>query len=47
MILGGLMTPDTAFLPHVHLPDGRRVAEAITGPSGPLRLTEPKGGTDA
>lgn len=47
MILGGLMTPETAFLPHVHLPDGRRVAEAISCPSGAMRITDLRGGDSA
>lgn len=42
MIVAGLATPDTAFLAHVHLPDGRRVVEAITGADGPLGLPPPE-----
>jgi len=41
MVVAGFMDADTAFLPHVHLPDGRRVGEAITGPGGPLALPPP------
>jgi hypothetical protein len=42
MIRCGLMSADVAFLPHIHGPDGKRVAEALAGPDGALRLT--KGG---
>ena len=38
MIACGFMDADTAFLPHVHLPDGRRVGAAIATASGPLSL---------
>lgn len=41
MMAAGFMGADTAFLAHIHLPDGRRVEEAITGPDGPLRLAPP------
>jgi len=40
MIKCGLMQPEVAFLPHIHGPDGRRVAEALAGPDGVLRLTK-------
>ncbi len=43
LILGGLATPEMAFLPHVHLPGGRRVLEALSGPDGRLRLPSPAG----
>jgi hypothetical protein len=46
MILGGLATPEMAFLPHVHLPDGRRMSEALTDADGRLRLPN-HGATDA
>lgn len=46
MILGGLGTAETLFLPHVHMPDGRRVAEALIGPDGRLQLPKP-GAPDA
>jgi len=42
MMTCGLMDADTAFLAHVHLPDGRRVHEAITGPNGALQLPKPE-----
>lgn len=38
MIRIGFMDQDTAFLPHIHLPNGQRVAEAIIQAEGPLRL---------
>lgn len=41
MIAAGFFDTDAAFLPHIHLPDGRRVAEAITSQDGPLRLPPP------
>jgi hypothetical protein len=34
----GFIDADTAFLPHIHLPDGRRVGEALAAASGPLAL---------
>lgn len=43
MMACGFMDADTAFLPHIHLPDGRRVGEAVTGPGGPLALPKPEG----
>jgi hypothetical protein len=42
LILGGLATPEMAFLPHIHLPDGRRVSEALSGPDGRLGLPAPE-----
>ncbi|MDP0929034.1 hypothetical protein Q0601_17755 [Paracoccus onubensis] len=46
MMAAGFLNTDTAFLPHIHLPDGRRVGDAITSTDGPLRLPPPevKGG---
>lgn len=41
MMAAGFMGADTAFLPHIHLPDGRRVGDAISGPDNPLRLAPP------
>jgi len=46
MISVGFIDADTAFLPHIHLPDGRRVGEAITATDGPLRLPPPTKGCD-
>lgn len=42
MIAAGFVDADTAFLPHVHLSDGRRVVEAVTSADGPLRLPPPE-----
>jgi hypothetical protein len=42
MIVCGLLDADTAFLPHIHLPDGRTVREAITTPDSPLALPKPR-----
>ena len=42
----GFVDADTAFLPHIHLPDGRRVGEAIATASGPLALPKPPEPTD-
>lgn len=41
MMVAGFLDTDTAFLPHIHLPDGRRVGHAITATDGPLRLPPP------
>jgi hypothetical protein len=46
MMACGLMDVDTAFLAHVHLPDGRRVHEAITAPNGALQLPKPEANDD-
>ena len=43
MMVCGFVDVDTAFLAHVHLPDGRRVGEAIAVSTGPLSLPKPKG----
>ncbi len=44
MMVCGLMDADTAFLPHVHAPDGRRVVEVIKDSvSGAKLLPPPKG----
>ncbi|WP_104019080.1 hypothetical protein [Roseovarius nitratireducens] len=45
MMMVGFLDTDSAFLPHIHLPDGRRVGDAITTTDGPLRLPPPKGET--
>lgn len=42
MMAAGFIDTDTAFLPHIHLPDGRRVGDAITATDGPLRLPPPE-----
>jgi hypothetical protein len=42
MMIAGFIDTDTAFLSHIHLPDGRRVGEAITATDGPLRLPPPQ-----
>lgn len=42
MMAAGFLDADAAFLPHIHLPDGRRVGDAITETDGPLRLPPPK-----
>lgn len=44
MMAAGFFDADAAFLPHIHLPDGRRVGEAIAASDSPLRLPPPKGG---
>lgn len=44
MIVCGFLDHDTAFLPHIHAKDGRRMVEVITGPGGPLALPKPEGG---
>lgn len=41
MMAAGFMDTDTAFLPHIHAPDGRRVAEVIASSGGNL-LPPPK-----
>lgn len=41
MMACGFYDADTAFLPHIRLPDGRRLIEAIAGPEGPLALPKP------
>lgn len=41
MMAAGFLDADAAFLPHIHLPDGRRVGDAITSADGPLRLPPP------
>lgn len=40
----GFVDADTAFLAHIHLPDGRRVGEAIAASTGPLALPKPQEG---
>jgi hypothetical protein len=42
MMAAGFIDADTAFLPHIHLQDGRRIADAITATDGPLRLPPPQ-----
>ena len=44
MMICGLMDADTAFLPHIHTPDGRRVAEVLSGPQGQVLLPPQKEG---
>ena len=41
MMACGFLSADTAFLPHIHLPDGRRVADAISD-SEALLLPPPR-----
>lgn len=41
MMAAGFINTDTAFLPHIQLPDGRRVGDAIAVTDGPLRLSPP------
>jgi hypothetical protein len=43
MILCGAMTPDTAFLSHIHAPDGRRIIDAIQGSEAGRMLLPPPG----
>lgn len=45
MMVCGFLDTDTAFLPHIHAPDGRRVAEVIAS-NGANLLPPPKGGAD-
>jgi hypothetical protein len=45
MMACGFLDTDTAFLPHIHAPDGRRVAEVIAS-NGANLLPPPKGGAD-
>lgn len=40
MMLCGFLDADTAFLPHIHAPDGRRIAEVIAA-SGSNLLPKP------
>lgn len=41
MVVCGLMDADTAFLPHIHTPDGRRVVDAIKDTTGGALLLPP------
>lgn len=41
MMAAGFVDTDTAFLPHIHLPDGRRVRDALAVTEGPLALPPP------
>lgn len=41
MMAAGFFDADAAFLPHIHLPDGRRVGEAISHADSPLCLPPP------
>lgn len=41
MMAVGFFDADTAFLPHIHLPDGRLIGEAIASTDGPLALPRP------
>lgn len=43
MMAAGFVDTDTAFLPHIILPSGERVGDAITRTDGPLRLPKPQG----
>jgi hypothetical protein len=43
MMVCGFLDTDTAFLPHIHAPDGRRVAEVIAS-NGTNLLPPPKEG---
>ncbi len=42
MMICGLMDADTAFLPHIHAADGRRVAEVLAGSGGQGLLPPPQ-----
>lgn len=41
MMVAGFLSTDTAFLPHIRMPDGRRVADAIMAADSPLQLPPP------
>jgi oligoribonuclease (3'-5' exoribonuclease) len=45
MMAAGFVDTDEAFLPHIHLPNGRRVVDAMTAKDSPLRLPPPADGT--
>jgi len=45
MMVAGFLDADAAFLPHIHLPDGRRVEEALADPNGSL-LSLPAPGSE-
>lgn len=42
MMAAGFQDAETAFLPHIHLPSGQRVVEAILQPDSPLQLPKPE-----
>lgn len=42
MMACGFLDADMAFLPHIMLPDGRSVADAVIRGDGPLSLPAPK-----
>lgn len=42
MMAAGFLDTDTAFLPHIALPDGRRAIDAITGGDRPILPPPPK-----
>jgi hypothetical protein len=41
MMACGFSDTDTAFLPYIHTPDSRRIADVILGPNNPLSLPPP------
>jgi hypothetical protein len=41
MMAAGFVDADAAFLPHIHLPSGQRVVDAIAKTDGPIRLPPP------
>lgn len=41
MMAVGFIDTDAAFLSHIHLPDGRRVGDAITSGTDPIALPKP------
>lgn len=41
MMAAGFVDADAAFLPHIHLPSGQRVVDAIAKTDGALRLPPP------
>jgi hypothetical protein len=46
MIACGFLSVDTAFLPHIHAPDGRRIVDVISGSSSNLLPPPDKPGAD-
>lgn len=44
MIVSGFMSADTAFLPHIHTPSGRRVEDVIADGSATALLPSPSTG---
>jgi hypothetical protein len=45
MMAAGFLSADTAFLPHIHAPDGRRIADVIAS-SGSNLLPPPDKGAE-